>query len=986
MSLIATLKSDVDMALSIFNRHVSESLKHVMRILIAIWKGAFVAYIVLFLLNLTAVGQVLADSTTIRPTKVAYTFQYQGDTNYGGYTVAKVGSTELNNDYCTWVQFDLSSIPSGSQIDSAYLRLKVKKNNGSGIYVKTRMASSSWSETGITWNNHPNVCTSPSDSEYISGTGWEEWAVTEMVRKWIDGTRSNYGFGVWPSNWNEGSNHWFYSDNDSNSSNHPQLVVNYTPPSPAPDITDYGIDKTSVVVGELFKITVKGKNIGNATASYGGIAVQVRQAYTDGVEVTESHVASGASSGKSVWWKGEQLGTPHTAEYLHAEPTWHNWAAGSTKTLEVTITPKKEGTYDIYTKMYLTDGTSFPRDPSGSTPNTDHQGEATIKVGTVYVPSITLAIHLISDTSGTKNTSNPGNTKSKFKRGETVRVTLKASNTGGSVPVQSDLNIRDANDSDPPIYDSNTVGENNSADSPLNNGETDYYSFDWTIPANAPLGWYDLLGSIRDSNDWDTVYDTIGDGANDENFEWQLDQFRVGEAQPTLTIPILSYHKVDNLAPTEYWLTTHNFDSQIAALKAYGYKTVSLEDVYKYIGGTGSLPSKPVVITFDDGYQNFYTKAYPILNQYGFKATNFIITNYIGESESERHNSNEWEPDTAENEERNYPASHLLWSEIQTMKNNGMIFEAHPKTHRDLTSLSASEAEDEIAGSKAIIESKLGTSVNFFSYPFILSDSTIENLVLNAGYHGAVTVNNQLFNTSTGNLLQIDRIDIEWNDSVDYDSSFPDDFFMTKIDPSFQVLQITIDSIDILHPTNLNPITSIERGDEILIRVKATNSGDTTDVKVNLNIDDDNDHDSGIIYDSHQTTPEEDIVRSFNAGQQTFDWLWVIPENAKYGQYYTAIGFHDDKYVLGYQYSGWQDVFALLPRVPKLVSVLFDRANNRITFEFNNEMDCISVQDAFSIMNGSYTWTGKDGVWECHGKVIHFIPTFNVEIGENYVI
>jgi hypothetical protein len=49
-------------------------------------------------------------------------------------------------------------------------------------------------------------------------------------------------------------------------------------------------------------------------------------------------------------------------------------------------------------------------------------------------------------------------------------------------------------------------------------------------------------------------------------------------------------------------------------------------------------------------------------------------------------------------------------------------------------------------------------------------------------------------------------------------------------------------------------------------------------------------------------------------------------------------------------------------------------------------MDCISVQDAFSIMNGSYTWTGKDGVWECHGKVIHFIPAFNVEIGENYVI
>ncbi len=894
-----------------------------MRILIAIWKDAFVACLVLFLLNLTAADKVLADTITIRSTKVAYTFQYQGDTNYGGYTVAKVGSTELNNDYCTWVQFDLSSIPSGSQIDSAYLRLKVKQNNGSGIYVKARMASSSWSETGITWNNQPNVYTSPSDSEYVSGTGWEEWTVTEMVRKWIDGTRSNYGFGVWPSNWNEGSNHWFYSDNDSNSSNHPQLVVNYTPPSPAPDITDYGIDKTSLVVGESFKITVKGKNVGETTASYGGIAVQVRQAYTDGVEVTESHVATGASSDKSVFWKGDQLGTPDTAEYLHVEPTWHNWSAGSTKTLELTITPKKAGTYDIYTKMYLTDGSSFPRDPSGSTPNTDHQGEATIRVGTVYVPSITLDIHRISDTSGTKNTSNPGNTKSKFKRGETVRMTLKASNAGGSVPVQSVLNIRDANDSDPPIYDSNTVGENNSADSPLNNGETDYYSFDWTIPANAPLGWYDLLGAIRDSNDWDTVYDTIGDGANDENFEWQLDQFRVAEAQPTLTIPILSYHKVDNTAPTEYWLTTHNFDSQIAALKAYGYKTVSLEDVYKYIGGTGSLPSKPVVITFDDGYQNFYTKAYPILNQYGFKATNFVNSNYIGELESERNNSNEWEPGA---EERQYPTKHLLWSEIQTMKNNGMIFEAHSKTHRDLTSLSASEAEDEIAGSKAIIDSKLGTSANFFSYPFILSDSTIENLVLNAGYHGAVTVNNQLFNTSTGNLLQIDRIDIDWNDSVDYDSSFPDDFFMTKIDPSFQVLQITIDSVEFLDPATGDALEQLIPCQSVMIRVTATNSGPEIDVVVSLNIDD-ADHNDGILYDSHQTTPSQDIARSFGTGQQTFEWAWQVPCDAAFGQYYVTVGFHDQYYVLGFEYSGWQEAFIVQPTHTL-------RAHSKITSHF----------------------------------------------------
>ena len=194
---------------------------------------------------------------------------------------------------------------------------------------------------------------------------------------------------------------------------------------PVPRITIYSVNKNSMLVGEPFKITVSGRNIGGSTSSAGGIAVEVRQAYTNGVEVTESHTASGSNTSlKSVWWKGETLGSGHTAQYLHVEPTWNSWTAGSTKTVEVTITVKKAGTYDIYTKMYLTSGSSYPRDPSGSTPNTNHQSEGTYKVGTVTVspppanPVITTSLRLLQ--------SPP------YTVGQTVTATFSIRNKGGS--------------------------------------------------------------------------------------------------------------------------------------------------------------------------------------------------------------------------------------------------------------------------------------------------------------------------------------------------------------------------------------------------------------------------------------------------------------------------------------------------------------------------------------------------------------------------
>ncbi len=131
--------------------------------------------------------------------------------------------------------------------------------------------------------------------------------------------------------------------------------------------------------------------------------------------------------------------------------------------------------------------------------------------------TVDLSLYRISDTTGTPNTDSPGAvvTSDTFMPGQTVRVTLKATNSGtGAVSraVQTSLAILGP-DNTAVVYDSHAAGQDNSADSPLAAGETDYYSFDWTLPAGAAPGAYDLVGSIRSLSDYGTIFDTTASGA-----------------------------------------------------------------------------------------------------------------------------------------------------------------------------------------------------------------------------------------------------------------------------------------------------------------------------------------------------------------------------------------------------------------------------------------------------------------------------------------
>jgi peptidoglycan/xylan/chitin deacetylase (PgdA/CDA1 family) len=128
-----------------------------------------------------------------------------------------------------------------------------------------------------------------------------------------------------------------------------------------------------------------------------------------------------------------------------------------------------------------------------------------------------------------------------------------------------------------------------------------------------------------------------------------------------------------------------------------------------------------IVITFDDGEQNIYEYAFPLLKKYGFPALVFLIAGYVGRT-------NDWDISPTG---RRLP--HLTWDEIREMKKNGFSFGSHGLTHRNLARLSSSEQDREIFGSKALLESEIGP-VDAISYPFNRISPAVLDKVRKAGY------------------------------------------------------------------------------------------------------------------------------------------------------------------------------------------------------------------------------------------------------------
>lgn len=205
-----------------------------------------------------------------------------------------------------------------------------------------------------------------------------------------------------------------------------------------------------------------------------------------------------------------------------------------------------------------------------------------------------------------------------------------------------------------------------------------------------------------------------------------------GTGQKT-RIAILMYHSISDKyinSPYPYfWVNTSPamFEKQLRFLSEHNYSAIPLRNLHEAFEER-KKGGKPIVITFDDGYQTVYTQAFPLMQKYGFHATVFLV------------------PGVMKNKSELYE-KYLKWNEIREMRKHGIDFSSHTVNHVRLDRLKKEGIEYELKKSKEMIENGLGERVTSFSYPFAFPEenklfvSSLKSLLQEYGYEQGVSTN-----------------------------------------------------------------------------------------------------------------------------------------------------------------------------------------------------------------------------------------------------
>ncbi len=206
-------------------------------------------------------------------------------------------------------------------------------------------------------------------------------------------------------------------------------------------------------------------------------------------------------------------------------------------------------------------------------------------------------------------------------------------------------------------------------------------------------------------------------------------------------IPILMYHSIsDHAAPKfkRFAVAPTLFSEHMAYLHQHAYTPVTVTQLVQALAQGGEeLPEKPVVITFDDGFSDFYAEALPVLKQYSFVATLYIVTAFINET-------SHW---LQKEGEATRPM--LTWDQIASVSEAGIECGGHTHTHPELDTLPLSRAKEEIVQCKHLLEQHLGHEIFSFAYPFGYHTTGIKQLVRDAGYTSACAVKYEMSSEAT---------------------------------------------------------------------------------------------------------------------------------------------------------------------------------------------------------------------------------------------
>jgi len=228
----------------------------------------------------------------------------------------------------------------------------------------------------------------------------------------------------------------------------------------------------------------------------------------------------------------------------------------------------------------------------------------------------------------------------------------------------------------------------------------------------------------------------------------QTDMPRRRTPRPEVRVPILMYHHIAVAGPNadavrrDLSVSPAVFEAQMAHLASQGYRPVSLLDLFEHLQGGQALPPRPIILTFDDGYDDNYTNAYPILRRYGLQGTFFIITGLVGRP------------------------GYLTWEQAREMRRGGMSLESHTCTHPDLAKSAPWYVDKEIKEAKAALERELGGPVLFFSYPSGKYNAAAIAALQANGYLGAVTTQHGTMHQASA-LYELRRVRIRGSDTLE---------------------------------------------------------------------------------------------------------------------------------------------------------------------------------------------------------------------------
>lgn len=199
-------------------------------------------------------------------------------------------------------------------------------------------------------------------------------------------------------------------------------------------------------------------------------------------------------------------------------------------------------------------------------------------------------------------------------------------------------------------------------------------------------------------------------------------------------IPVLMYHSIDYKKNNPLIMPKEQFREQMKYLKDNGYTTLTLNELFSFFENNTPVPDKSVVLTFDDGYADNYTNAFPIIKEFGFKATVFMITDTVDKS-----------------------GAYLNSTQLKEMDAYGFDVESHTLDHEELSKLSYAQQLNELKKSKLFLEKLLNKQVSYIAYPVGKYNKETVKAAQEAGYKMAFTTNGTWADKTDG-IYTLDRV------------------------------------------------------------------------------------------------------------------------------------------------------------------------------------------------------------------------------------